>query len=218
MKPKSELLDPMDIPVGHQRTSDGAAGIENGFTVPLLQALLTGCLLALALRLAVNKWTHHNIDSETMAILALVIAGVTWLLLLVDTRQLLWGLEKILRTDLDGDGQAGEPVTVERLVAIRPRGATIPKDHQPATVDNATLARFVADVAARGSAYRNLTHWPRPDWELMRNHLIDAGWAEWKSYNADGEPNTNQGWKLTADKDLIIGHISVLDERTVPYS
>jgi hypothetical protein len=47
----------------------------------------------------------------------------------------------------------------------------------------------------------------RTRYTAWRDSLIQAGWAEWNSYGANGEPNNTQGWHLLAPADVICENI-----------
>ncbi len=193
-----ELQNDDDTPTKHADTSGSAAGLQNGVVVPLLQAAITGVMFAgIVGALFALSW-------QLFAMLALVATAIVWMLLLTDTRRLLWGIETRLGRDMNRDGYTGEPV--ERVVLLGARHTT-PAD-KPAAPDSCDLAAFVSGIPTHGTG---LNAWPnlsRPAWTAYRQQLMAAGFADWTSYT-DGQPNKTQGWALTADVDEILAYIEV---------
>jgi len=86
-----------------------AASVGSDVAVPALQALISGVVagaVVLALCVAFG-WALRIAGAVALAVLA-----ITWLLLLIDHRRLLWAVENLTRADLDHDGAVGEPVTL----------------------------------------------------------------------------------------------------------
>jgi hypothetical protein len=78
--------------------------------VPFLQAIISGILAGAGAAIGAAKLA--NVDPALIgSVVGLVVSGVVWSRLLVDTRRLLRKMETWTREDLDGDGVAGEPQT-----------------------------------------------------------------------------------------------------------
>jgi hypothetical protein len=177
--------------------------------VPIGQALVTGALLAGLLVFVLSELVA-GVDGDLLKMWAgagLAISTVAWLLLLVDTRRLLWAVERVTGLDIDGDQQVGKPG--ERLVILNAGQAR----QEAAQLDNAqrasNFARFVAALPVKGTAARTwepiLT---RPVYQDYRDALIRLGWARWASVDGDGRPNERRGWELTQDPAEIVRRIS----------
>jgi hypothetical protein len=76
--------------------------------VPLLQAVVSGCLAGGGVALGVAKLT--DVDPVLAGgVSALAVTGLVWSTLLADSRRLLRRVETWVRQDLDGDGKIGKP-------------------------------------------------------------------------------------------------------------
>jgi hypothetical protein len=105
---------PRAVPEGMELESSTPArpaDVIADLVVPLGQAAVTGALLAGLVVFLVWELAPH-LDGDPVKVwagLALGISAVAWLLLLADTRRLLWALERVTGRDLDRDGTAGPP-------------------------------------------------------------------------------------------------------------
>jgi hypothetical protein len=138
---------------------------------------------------------------------ALLVATLTRIVLLMDTRRLLWGIERLTGLDLDRDGATGKPQ--ERLVIVN-AGQSHTEAEQQANAERASqFAQFVARLPAKGTAARK---WEkelgRETHQEYRDALIKLGWARWKSIRADGTPNEKKGWALVLPAAKILRRIS----------
>lgn len=187
------------------------AGLVPDVVVPLAQALLTGALLA-ALVVFLLGELAPNFDGNRWAVwfaLALAITAAAWLLLLSDTRRLLWGIEVLTGQDLDGDAQIGRPEVEEKLVIVNAEQSAQKSAQREKSERASEFYRFVADLPARGTAARS---WEkklgRDVYQQYRDALIRLGWARWNSVNDDGTPNERRGWTLTEPVPDILRRIS----------
>jgi hypothetical protein len=146
--------------------------------VPLLQATITGALLAGVFVLLTGEMVPR-LDVDPLK-LALGIAGVSWVVLLLDHRKLLWAIERLTHLDLDGDGTEGEPapqrhvlsVTVQqgsrtRLIDTDDLGCT---EQQMVTFSRAIVGGQSLAEAAWGDVFGS-----RPRYVVFRARLVDAG-------------------------------------------
>lgn len=177
--------------------------------VPLVQALVTGALLGGLVVFALGElspgWAVEPF--KVWAGVGLAISTVAWMVLLGQTRRLLWTIEKLTGLDLDGDQRAGKPT--ERVVIV---GAGKAKEQatQRTNEQRASLfAQFVAGIPVKGTALRAWeTEMGRETFQDYRDALIRLGWAEWNSIKKDGTPNERQGWELTMPAADILERIS----------
>lgn len=75
-----------------------------------------------------------------------------------------------------------------------------------------TMRWFVWLLEEEGTGYNTWEHKKgvgRKKYLAWRNSLLDGGWADWNSYNEDGEPVTGLGWSLVADREDVIAAIKV---------
>jgi hypothetical protein len=177
--------------------------------VPVLQAAISGALLAALLVFVVSELVP-DWDADLLkvwSITALAITAGAWLLLLGQTRRLLWTVEKLTGHDLDGDRQVGRPQ--ERLVVVNaPKGQQAA--NQRGNAARASLfADFVARLPTRGTDARS---WERElgreTYQEFRDVLLKVGWAKWNSTKKDGTPNERRGWTLVLPAAEILERIS----------
>ena len=188
-----------DLPqeVAEIETSQPArpADLVADLVVPFGQAMITGALLA-GLFVVLLAEVVPDFDGDLLkvwAMIALGIAALAWLLLLVDTRRLLWAIEKLTGRDLDNDNQVGKPT--ERVVIVNAAKAQQEATQQANTQRASDFSQFVAGLATKGTSQRS---WEpelgRATYQDYRDALIRLGWARWKSIKRDGQPNETKGW------------------------
>ena len=191
------------------------ASFTGDLLVPLAQALVTGCvaagaLIALGLEVGV-AWGGAPL--RAWAIAALLIVCASWLVLLGQTRRLLWKVETLTGLDLDGDGQRGKPSSGDRVVFLNAKGEPTPAPSPPPEPKPMGIAEFVGLLDVRGTGYRAWEkRLPRLVYQGYRDALIRAGWAAWRSVREDGTANTKQGWELIKRQDWILDRIQYLDD------
>jgi hypothetical protein len=107
----------------------------------------------------------------------------------------LWFVERLAKTDVDGDGVQGDP---QHYLTIRGGYAAPAEPSQ-----NMTMAEFVRLCSEHSTAWqsywRPMARISQSEWETKRNVLIGAHLADW---NNPEFPNS--GWHLTASADTII--------------
>jgi hypothetical protein len=204
------VQQPAAIPPGVEaETSTPArpAGFVSDVLVPLVQALITGALLAGVVVFAVARTDYDGDLLGLWGILALTISSVAWLVLLGQTRRLLWVLERVTGADLDGDGVKGKPQ--ERVVIVNAARAQAEAAQQENADRASQFAQFVAALPTKGTAARV---WEgelgRETYQQYRAALIRLGWAKWNSLDGDGQPNERKGWALTIPAEDILKRIS----------
>ena len=177
--------------------------------VPLVQSLVTGALLGgLAVFLLGELAPSWDVDPfKVWAGVALAISTLAWLVLLGQTRRLLWAVEKLTGQDLDGDRQVGKPQ--ERVVIVGAGKA----QEQAAQRENeqraSQFAQFVAGIPIKGTAIRSWeSELGRDTYQEYRDALIRLGWARWNSTKKDGTPNETKGWALALPAAEILERIS----------
>lgn len=84
-----------------------AQNLESDFLTPLSQAVVTAGFVSLGGLFAAYKFTGFTWDYGLAV--GLVAGAGYWLGAMLVNRKLLWMVEKITNTDLDGDNQVGEP-------------------------------------------------------------------------------------------------------------
>ena len=102
------------------------ASFASDLFVPLAQSLVTGGLTGGLFTLALAELVP-GFDGDLLrvwAFSALAISTVAWLLLLAQTRRLLWQLERWTGKDLDGDGTTGKPAAVPQVLRVEVSNGT----------------------------------------------------------------------------------------------
>jgi hypothetical protein len=175
--------------------------------VPLVQALVTGGFLGGLLVLVLYVFGVEGDLGAVWSIATLALASMAWVILLGQHRKLLWATEELVGADLDGDDQAGEPR--ERLVFVNRQRARQQTARERQRDEWETFTRFVRELGHRGTT---MAAWERvigrERYCEYRDALLDYGFARWRSYNADGGPNTSQGWELTATPAEVLASLS----------
>lgn len=173
--------------------------LEADLATPFLQAIATGLFVSiLGLYLA---WVRQGVLWHHGLIAGVVAAGIYWLLTLSWNRKLLWLVEEIIQSDVDGDGQAGQPaqkpvITFE--VVDRAGGFNARLFDLPEGVTEADLIDFASGVLVehRGLAEISWTGRGRPFSKPKYKELLDvlgrAGLVAWVD-----DKNHAQGRKLT---------------------
>ena len=170
-----------------------AASVGSDVAVPALQSLISG-VVAGAVGLAACwafGWSLRIAGAVGLAVLAL-----TWVLLLVDHRRLLWAVESLTRGDINGDGAIGEPARLILEVKHNNNdrqgfdflhlGIAQPVFLQWAGAVVAGRSLAVASWVGRGGSFS------RSQYDAMLAELERAGIVA-----RDGE-SSNAAWVLTA--------------------
>jgi len=170
--------------------------------VPVLQSLITGALTgAVVTFLAYQLAPGLDASPFVMwASVSLAISTASWLVLLRETRALLWTAEMKSGRDLDGDGVVGKPS--ERVIVLNGSKITVPETPKPQETSGFEL--FVRGLAIKGTAERGWTDIGSKRYAEYRDLLLDHGLARWNSYGVNGKPNKTQGWELTTSADVIL--------------
>ena len=138
---------------------------------------------------------------------ALGCTAIAWMILLGQTRRLLWLQERITGQDLDGDGETGPPR--ERVVFVNAPQAAQEAHQRQEHAEAGRFEQFIAGLAIHGTTQ---AYWERKlgrdTANEYRDALIQMGWARWRSVGGDGTPNRSQGWELVIEPKEILSRIS----------
>lgn len=173
--------------------------------VPLGQAVATGALLGGLVGFVAGRAGYRDWPALWLGV-GLVVACCAWLLLLGQTRRLLWAAERLTGRDLDGDRRLGKPA--ERVIVVNAGQAP---DPERADQDGrrSRFAAFVAALPIRGTSART---WEgelgRAEYQAFRDVLLRAKLARWCSLDPAGRPNERRGWELTVDPAEVLRRIS----------
>lgn len=170
-----------------------AADLVADVAVPFLQAVVTGALVGSLLTLALAELVP-DYDGDLLLVWAgatLTISTLAWLFLLLDTRKLLWAIERLTGADLDGNQVAGPVVRVEVTSGRREVYFDLPGTPEAL----ATLARGVLNGRsfAEDSWSGRGAPFSRGEFRQIRDALIERGLAVWRNPQAKA-----QGVELTA--------------------
>jgi len=91
------------------------ASVASDVVVPGLQAAITGAVAAAVAGAA--AWAL-GWPAWVAAFAGLAVLAVSWVLLLLDHRRLLWAVENVTRADLDGDGETGRPLAAPSKLVL----------------------------------------------------------------------------------------------------
>jgi len=190
------------VPMERQEPARAASFVAD-VGVPLTQAAITGAVVSGLVVFLVSELAP-GFDADLVKVwfgLALAISAFAWLVLLMDTRRLLWAVERVLGADLDGDRHLGKPK--ERVVVLnagRGQGAAAGRE------DVSRLRGFASFVARLPHKGTQLRSWEkelgRDVYQMYRDSLLDAGFARWRS---DDE---RQGWELSVPVREILSRLA----------
>ena len=174
-----------DVPPGSQMETAVPARPASwvaDVVVPVAQAAISGAIGgALVTWLAVRAgWKGDWV--ALWATLALIIAAVAWVLLLFDTRKLLWAVERLVGADLNRDGARGDPSKQRLEVHVKTGGYTRIVGADWLNIEDDRLLAFAA-AAQRGrkltdAAFgKDKTIFPdgMNEWRVFRSKLLEAG-------------------------------------------
>ena len=183
------------------------AGLVADWLVPFLQAMTSGALFGGFVALVVAQTNYRGNLGALFLGVTLFVAALAWLVLLRDSRRLLWSLERLTGWDLDRDQQVGKPE--ERLVFLNAGQGQQQAHQQRLGQERSEFVRFVRRLDAFGTSQRS---WEpqigREQYVRFRDALLRLGWAEWNSLDQDGQPHERQGWSLTLPAAEIVAKIS----------
>jgi hypothetical protein len=191
-----------------QQIPQRPASVHADVLVPLVQALITGSLLS-----AVVAIIWHELSGFPMfriwVILTLATTSAAWILLLGETRRLLWGIERATGLDLNGDGIRGNPRRVLE-VELKTGNNTLFVGSDWLEINDEALLRFASQVVRRGRLAEG--EWAKDratfphginQYRKFRARLNDAGLI--RPVNAT---NLNSGYELTPAGRAVFGKLA----------
>lgn len=176
---------PVQLPDGaeiEQQVPQRPATVHSDVGVPCLQAVITGGVIASLVTLVLWELVEAPI-LKTWGILTLAVTSMTWLVLLGETRKLLWGVERLTGLDLDGDGARGNPAkrTIRVELQTSPGSTQYIRSDQ-LEIDDDRLIHFAAGVIrgrslAEGEWGKDKATFPRGinEYRAFRIKLTEAG-------------------------------------------
>ncbi len=185
-----------DAVTGKQRvttlTPRRPLSVVEDFTVPLLQAGVSGFLLALLA--AGVLWGFFGLEFLPVFLVSLSVGVIAaWFWRLDVASATLWQVEEFFGKDLNRDSVVGRPQTV-RLEIATPAGQRIIDMDGLASSD---LRRFAVMALTGRLNERHVKAqfgWPQETWNELRDNLIARGVLRWK-----GRPGSTAGVVLTED-------------------
>ncbi len=166
-----------------RRAPAGTVASREAVRVPLEQGLVTGGL-GLAVGLPVGWWAG-GLGLAVVGGCAGLAGGFggLWVWGLVDQKRALWVVERITRTDLDGDGSVGRPDPPVYLSSFRKKRDEVEGEVEDEGLGpNAVLANDLVEFVRRG---RTLGYGIR-DWKGARmrsgTKITDGVWREWTGW------------------------------------
>lgn len=199
---------PAPVAPGHsmtaiRQTPVRGQNLEADLATPFLQAIATGLFVSiLGLYLA---WVRQGLLWHHGLIAGVIAAGIYWLLTLSWNRKLLWLVEEIIQSDVDGDGQAGQPEPKKPVITFevvdRAGGFNARLFDLPEGVTEADLAELARGALKehRGLAESSWTGrgkpFSKPKFKELMDVLTEAGLVRWidNSNHAQGRELTGQG-------------------------
>jgi hypothetical protein len=151
--------------------------------VPLVQAVVTGALVAGVVTAIAASRGSGNLFALWGG-LTLGISAIAWLVLLFDTRRLLWGIERLTGLDLDRDGTKGKPEQERRTIEVHLKqgGTTRIIGADWLGLDDDKLLMLAADLVrgrrlAESDLGRDRVIFSRGinEFRAVRSRLVEAG-------------------------------------------
>lgn len=174
---------------------------ESDVAVPLGQAVVTSVILGSSL--SAGLWYFAQIPLwPTWAVAVIGALAAAWLWRMGAAGSTLWVVERVLGTDLNRDGEVGQPEA--HFVTIRANGSQSPPE-DPAMRLRGEFVTFVRGcVASRDTSLRRWEEagMSRQKYQEFRDRLIGAGFAEWRD---PSQPR--RGWVITASLETILENI-----------
>jgi hypothetical protein len=183
------------------------AGFVADVLVPLSQSLCTGLLVGTLSTAVLMAFGVKVNPAQLWAGLALFVMTCTWLLLLIDTRRLLWAIERLTGMDIDRDGEVGPEQTL-RVQVETDRGQKIASARVLEVSDDQLLAFAVGIARGRGLTEAawggDKTAFPKGinQFRKFRSKLMELQFVEQVDLN-----NVNKGFQWTAEGAALIGRL-----------
>jgi hypothetical protein len=179
-----------------------ALNLESDFVTPALQALTIGMFVFFLSIYAVwyFGWQWHFVCFATIAA-----GGIFFLASLTANRKLLWIVESIVQSDLDGNEVVGTPPTIR----VETRQTDEHGHHwqfADLVVDQSKLINFAKDIEA-GHSFSERTARrsgiTQDELKDLRSEFIRKGWANWNN-----PKRPQQGVTLSRNGKAIIREIA----------
>ena len=169
-----------------------AASLASDVAVPILQSAFSGAVASAAAGMGAAWFlgTDPAMAARIAGAAGVAVLGLTWAALLADSRRLLWAIENLTGSDIDGDGVTGEPEPEPEPARLRldvkhdggERAGSWDFLTLPATeADFLTWAR--AALAGQSIAQSGWTGkaglFSRSDYDSMLGELERAGLVRW---------------------------------------
>jgi hypothetical protein len=173
------------------------ASFTSDVVVPAAQAGITGALVGgLVLFLLGEIAPDLSVDRiKLYGAVTLAVAAIAWLLLLLDTRKLLWGIERLTGLDINRDGEKGDPAKRRLEVQVKEGSTTRFIDTAWLGIDDDRLVLFAAGLVrgrglTEGDWGKDRAVFPKGinDFRAFRGKLVTAGLIE--KVNPDAENST----------------------------
>jgi len=166
-----------------RRQAGRAPTVEGDVGVPLSQSVIGGIMSGL---LAVPPTVMFDLPWQVPLLVSTVVSAVFWFVFLGEHRNMLWRVERILKTDIDGDGQRGKPVEHRTVIEGRiDDGRNIQDlvlyfdDVPPEKVDLLFQAALGGQSLCEPAWCGKSKPFSRPQFVGVRDRMIDAGLWAW---------------------------------------
>ena len=165
--------------------------------VPAAQAMITGALVG-GLVLSVLGEVAPGWDVDRVKLygaVSLAVGAISWLFLLVDTRKLLWGIERLIGLDIDRNNAIGDPTKRRIEVHVKDGQSTRIVGTDWLEMDDDRLILFAAGIVrgrglTEGEWAKEQAVFPKGinEFRAVRGRLAAAGMIE--KVNPDVENST----------------------------
>lgn len=178
-------------------------GVTPDVVTPLLQAVVTGLLLAM-IATGVLWGVFELAFAQTFGVSFCVSVTLAWFWRLGVVTETLWDVEERTGLDLDRDGVVGRPgPQTVRLEIVRGNHTQyVDIDGLEDSRRLRTLAILALTNRLSERAVNREFGWSRDRWVGVRDGLVERKWAKW-----DGDPGSTQGIIFTDEGREIMQEV-----------
>ena len=179
----------------YQKSQAEKPELEASVLVPLIQSLVTAILSGLVA--ASFAYCFDGSVLKSFCIVSSVTAILVWLMLLKESREILWLVETLVGKDFDKDDSVGRPpdVNVEVINQQEGRTKSIKYSKLPVEITEEDLTVIASIVIDKGRDFsrNNLSHLSPKKYSALIKYLMKSGMMVFKN----GKNKAN-GVELTA--------------------
>lgn len=165
-----------------RRTPTRPQNLESDFLTPLAQALATGCFIGIGG--IYGAWLYPGVIWYHGLAAGVVAAGAHWIIATFWNRNLLWTVERIINTDINQDGDIGQPAPSKIEVEVKEGGTRTILDLFTDPNNPSIVNKFIQAVADNETAFSERgaakVGYSAELFKELRDEFVRRGVAYWK--------------------------------------